>query len=181
MEQSVDKSEQTRRRQSGRSRITVAGVMLGLGLGGFFDGIVIHQLLQWHHMLTSAGYPATSVENLQINTLWDGLFHALTWVLTVVGVFLLRRAYAAGERPGSLASFIGLLLIGWGLFNLAEGLLNHYLIGIHHVRDDLPPGLGQQLWDLGFLFWGAAMVVAGWWLSRRPRPGGNFTVDANPQ
>jgi uncharacterized membrane protein len=35
-----------------------AGILLGLGLGGFFDGIIWHQVLQWHHMLTSAGYPA---------------------------------------------------------------------------------------------------------------------------
>ena len=35
-----------------------AGILFGLGLGGFFDGIVLHQVLQWHHMLTSAGYPA---------------------------------------------------------------------------------------------------------------------------
>src|SRR5215204_3867153 len=52
-----------------------AGILFGLGLGGFFDGIVLHQILQWHHMLTSAGYPADSVENLKINTFWDGLFH----------------------------------------------------------------------------------------------------------
>ncbi|TIP73091.1 MAG: DUF2243 domain-containing protein, partial [Mesorhizobium sp.] len=31
---------------------TSAGILLGLGLGGFFDGIVLHQLLQWHHMAT---------------------------------------------------------------------------------------------------------------------------------
>ncbi len=73
----------------------------------------------------------------------------------------------AGERPSSLASFIGLLLIGWGLFNLVERVLNHYLIGIHHVRDDLPAGLGRQLWDFGFLLWGAAMAAIGWWLARR--------------
>ena len=42
-----------------------AGILFGLGLGGFFDGIVLHQMLQWHHMLTDAGYPATSVENLK--------------------------------------------------------------------------------------------------------------------
>jgi uncharacterized membrane protein len=28
---------------------TAAGIFLGLGLGGFFDGIVLHQILQWHH------------------------------------------------------------------------------------------------------------------------------------
>ena len=30
-----------------------AGILLGVGLGGFFDGIVLHQLLQWHHMITN--------------------------------------------------------------------------------------------------------------------------------
>jgi uncharacterized membrane protein len=34
-----------------------AGILFGLGLGGFFDGIVLHQILQWHHMVTNAGYP----------------------------------------------------------------------------------------------------------------------------
>jgi uncharacterized membrane protein len=46
-----------------------AGVMFGLGLGGFFDGIVFHQILQWHHMVTSAGFPPDSVHNLQVNSL----------------------------------------------------------------------------------------------------------------
>ena len=45
----------------GRS-LLMAGVLFGLGLGGFFDGIVFHQILQWHHMV-SVRYPATSVEN----------------------------------------------------------------------------------------------------------------------
>src|SRR5215211_1485884 len=60
--------------------LVAAGIWLGLGLGGFFDGIVFHQILQWHHMLTSAGYPATSFANLQLNTLADGLFHVATYL-----------------------------------------------------------------------------------------------------
>jgi len=66
--------------------LIVGGIWLGLGLGGFFDGIVFHQLLQWHHMLTSAGYPATSVANLQLNTLADGLFHVATYLFTLIGL-----------------------------------------------------------------------------------------------
>jgi uncharacterized membrane protein len=31
------------------------GLLLGLGLGGFIDGIVMHQILQWHHLLTGTG------------------------------------------------------------------------------------------------------------------------------
>ncbi len=61
-----------------------AGVLFGLGLGGFFDGIVLHQILQWHHMLTSAGYPPDSVRNLQVNVMWDGIFHMSTWVFTAL-------------------------------------------------------------------------------------------------
>jgi uncharacterized membrane protein len=63
-----------------------AGILLGLGLGGFFDGIVLHQMLQWHHMPTSAGYPPDTVQNLEVNTLWDGIFHAGTYIFVVLGV-----------------------------------------------------------------------------------------------
>jgi uncharacterized membrane protein len=78
-----------------------AGVLFGLGLGGFFDGIVLHQVLQWHHMLTDAGYPPTSVENLKINTLWDGLFHATTYVFVVLGLIVLWRGGAASAGQAS--------------------------------------------------------------------------------
>jgi uncharacterized membrane protein len=55
------------------------GILLGIGLGGFVDGIVLHQILQWHHMLSSEGsHPTTTVAGLETNTLWDGLFHAAT-------------------------------------------------------------------------------------------------------
>ena len=71
-----------------------AGIFLGLGLGGFFDGIVLHQVLQWHHIATSAGYPPDSVENLEFNTLLDGLFHVATYVFVVLGLIILWRSAA---------------------------------------------------------------------------------------
>lgn len=39
-----------------------AGSLLGLGIGGSFDGFVLHKLLRWHHMATSAGYLVEGVE-----------------------------------------------------------------------------------------------------------------------
>ena len=49
---------------------------MGLGLGGFLDGIVLHQILQWHHMLTDTGeHPMATVAGLETNTLADGFFH----------------------------------------------------------------------------------------------------------
>ena len=77
--------------QEDRQFLTAAGIFFGLGLGGFFDGIVLHQVLQWHHMVTSAGYSADTVENLEFNTLIDGLFHATTYVFIVIGLVLLWR------------------------------------------------------------------------------------------
>lgn len=156
-------------------RVMTSGILLGLGLGGFFDGIVLHQILQWHHMVTSAGYPADSVENLQINTLLDGIFHAATYVFVIAGVVVLFREGRSHLRGNwSTQRFIGALLIGFGAFNLVEGAVNHHLLGLHHVNETVPP-YQWIYWDIGFLAWGAAMLVGGLWLSRRPvasRPSG---------
>ena len=142
-----------------------AGVLLGLGLGGFFDGIVLHQLLQWHHMLSNVSFfsPET-VPALRTNTLADGLFHAVTYIFTVLGVALLWRTLRSGER-GTARQLIGLALLGWGLFNVVEGIVDHLLLGIHHVNETAPRE--QWLWwDIGFLLWGAAMIAGGWRLWR---------------
>jgi uncharacterized membrane protein len=134
-------------------------LLLGIGLGGFVDGIVLHQILQWHHLLTSTdGNPMTTVSGLEANTLADGLFHAATWVAVAVGSWLMWRAWRAGRLAPPLRAHLGLMLAGWGAFNLVEGLIDHQLLGIHHVRDDLGGPLG---WDLGFLAFGALLVAVG--------------------
>ena len=143
-----------------------AGILLGMGLGGFFDGIVLHQVLQWHHMLTSAGYPAESIENLRVNVMWDGLFHASTYIFTVLGLYILWRSSRMRHILWSGKLLIGTILIGWGLFNLAEGTFDHHILGIHHVNETAPR---EQwiYWDIAFLVWGAAMLFVGWVLLRR--------------
>jgi uncharacterized membrane protein len=134
-------------------------LLLGIGLGGFIDGIVLHQLLQWHHMLTSTGdHPATTVAGLEANTVGDGFFHLGTWVVVLAGTILLVRAWRRGQIAPPWRAHAGMLLAGWGAFNLAEGLVDHQLLGIHHVRDDLGGPIG---WDLAFLALGAALVVGG--------------------
>lgn len=142
-----------------------AGLLLGFGLGGFFDGIVLHQILQWHHMVSHVeDYPVTTVAGLKANTLADGLFHAATYLFVVVGVWYLWRYAGREDRPWSTRAFIGLLLVGFGAFNVVEGVVDHHLLELHHVRED---SSNQLAWDLGFLAWGVAMIVGGWWLSRR--------------
>jgi uncharacterized membrane protein len=142
---------------------TSAGILFGLGLGGFFDGIVLHQVLQWHHMLTSAGYPADSVHNLEVNVMWDGLFHASTYLFTALGLWTLWRYSRRSHIRWSGKLLPGSMLMGWGIFNLVEGLVDHHLLGIHHVNETV--AREQWLyWDIGFLVWGAAMLIGGWLL-----------------
>jgi uncharacterized membrane protein len=145
-----------------------AGLLFGLGLGGFFDGIVLHQVLQWHHMLTSAGYPANSVPNLEVNTLWDGFFHLSTYIFVVLGLLILWRAAQRTHVRWSGKLLAGTMLIGFGLFNLVEGIVDHQLLGIHHVNETVPP-TQWIYWDIGFLVWGALMLLWGWQLMRAGR------------
>jgi uncharacterized membrane protein len=143
-----------------------AGVLLGIGLGGFFDGIVLHQILQWHHMLSSQGdYRTTTVDGLEVNTLWDGLFHVTTYLAVVVGLALMWRTGRLSPKPWPVRFLLGLLLVGWGTFNLVEGMLNHHLLTIHHVNETV--ARNQWIWwDLGFLLWGAVMLFGGGLLAR---------------
>jgi uncharacterized membrane protein len=130
-----------------------------LGLGGFVDGILLHQILQWHHMLSDTGdHPATTLAGLEANTLADGFFHLGTWAFVGAATLMTVRAWQRGELAPPWRPHAGQLLIGWGVFNLVEGLIDHALLGIHHVRDDLGGPIG---WDLGFLGFGALLVVAG--------------------
>ena len=144
--------------------LLAAGVLLGTGLGGFVDGILLHQLLQWHSMLSSR-LPPTDLVAMKINMFWDGLFHAFTWGMTVGGVGLLWRAGQRPEVPWSTRSFVGALAIGWGAFNVVEGLIDHQLLGVHHVH----PGEAQLAWDVGFLVLGALLVGGGGLLVRAGR------------
>jgi uncharacterized membrane protein len=138
---------------------------MGIGLGGFVDGILLHQILQWHHMLTSTGeFPSKTVAGLEANTLADGFFHLATWIFVAVAMTLTVRAWREGKLAPPWKTHFGLLLAGWGAFNLVEGLIDHEIIGIHHVRDDLGGPIG---WDLGFLALGALLVVCGLALKRR--------------
>jgi uncharacterized membrane protein len=143
--------------------------VLGLGLGGFIDGIVLHQILQWHHLLTDTGdHPGDTVSGLEANTLADGLFHLATWFLVAAGMLLTVRSWQRRELAPPWRVHLGMLLAGWGAFNLVEGLVDHQLLGIHHVRDDLGGPLG---WDLAFLGFGMLLVIAGMVLARRARAG----------
>jgi uncharacterized membrane protein len=139
-----------------------SGLLFGLGLGGFVDGIVLHQILQWHHMV-SAETPPTTLAGLELNTLADGFFHLATWFLVAAASVTSIAAWRQGRLAPSWSFHLGLVLAGWGIFNLVEGLIDHQLLGVHHVRDDLGAPLS---WDLGFLASGLLLIAGGWLLHR---------------
>jgi uncharacterized membrane protein len=141
-----------------------AGLLYGLGLGGFVDGIVLHQILQWHHMVSNVeGRSPRTLAGLEVNTMADGFFHLVTWCFVLGASIVTLAQWRQGRLAPNARFHAGLVLVGWGLFNLVEGLVDHQLLGVHHVRDDLG---GPLSWDLGFLVLGAALVVAGWLVHR---------------
>ena len=147
-----------------RTPTAVPGLLLGLGFGGFVDGIVLHQILQWHNML-SAQLPPTTMEAMRVNMAFDGYFDAFNWVVAMAGVWALWAAGRRGTLPDGRRLF-GQLVLGWGLFNLVEGVIDHHLLRLHHVVD-LPAHVPVMDWlFLGvggvlFLVLGAALARRG--------------------
>jgi uncharacterized membrane protein len=125
-------------------------VLIGVGVAGFLDETVFHQLLHWHHFYDK-GTPAAGLAS-------DGFFHAGSWICTVVGIFL----FADLQRRGGTVTkrlWAGLLL-GWGGFQLYDGLVQHKMLGLHQIRyhvDLLPYDL---VWDLA----GAIGILIGLFL-----------------
>ncbi len=139
-----------------------AGLAVGVGMGGFLDGIVFHQILQTHHMLT-ARIPKDSVVRLQQNMVWDGFFHVFTWIVTAAGIGMLFRARSVPGLVWSSHTFGGAILMGWGLFNMVEGFIDHHLLHLHHVFEPL----GVSIYDHIFLLAGLALFLIGLRIIRR--------------
>jgi uncharacterized membrane protein len=137
--------------------LTTAGIFLGIGMGGFVDGILFHQILQLHGMLTGR-LAKTSITNVEINMFWDGIFHVFTW-------FLLFQSQRVPNILWSGRVLAGAMFIGWGLFNLAEGIVDHHLLHLHHVVESR----GQSIFDVLFLVSGAVFTVVGWQLIKSTR------------
>jgi uncharacterized membrane protein len=143
-------------------RATVAGILIGIGMGGFVDGIVLHQIAQWHNMLSNIVPPHT-MDGMRVNMTWDGLFHALIWIVTLVGILRLWSAAYARDPIPSAQAFTGQLILGWGIFNLVEGIIDHQILGLHNVRE-VP---NYTVYNLTFLAVGGVLfILIGWLLMR---------------
>jgi uncharacterized membrane protein len=84
------------------TRARQAGIMLGFGLGAFFEGALLHPIA--------------------------GFIYLGAWLVALGGVSLL---WSALRGPGPLPSgrnFVGCYLVGWGVLNMVEGVLRHDLL-----------------------------------------------------
>ena len=139
------------------------GLLFGLGFGGFVDGIVLREILQWHHMICGAQSSET-LAGLPLNVAADGFFHVVTgcwswpvpsspWCHGAKGALRPHSRFTSGCWWPSGASSTSL-----------KDLIDHQLLGVHHARDDLGTPLS---WDIGFLVFGVTLIGAGWVLYRR--------------
>jgi uncharacterized membrane protein len=146
-----------------------AGVVLGMGFGGLADGIVLHSILGWHHLICAGAdtfCQPTSIEQLKLESTRDGYFDLGLWLVVLAGTAMLFNA-ARRLGPSARARVLfGSMLAGCGMFNFLEGLIDHQILGIHHV---LPGDAHQFLFDMLYLANGALFFAIGACLIRRPR------------
>lgn len=135
------------------------GAVLGFALGGFFDGILLHQILQWHHLLSLV----PGIADMRLQVLWDGYFHALMYVIAAIGMFGLWRAYKSGQEGWGRPLF-GAVLVGFGIWHIVDSVASHWVLGIHRIKLDSPNPL---MWDLiWFTAFGVAPLVIGFLMLR---------------
>lgn len=146
-----------------RSSWTRWGAVLGFALGGFFDGILLHQILQWHHLLSLV----PGMADVRLQVLWDGYFHALMYVIAAVALFGLWRAHKSGQEGWGQPLF-GVVLVGFGLWHIVDSVASHWVLGIHRIKLDSPNPL---IWDLIWLTaFGIVPLVIGVLMLRGFRP-----------
>ncbi|OLP60317.1 hypothetical protein BJF93_15275 [Xaviernesmea oryzae] len=133
-----------------------AGFALGFGIGGFFDGILLHQVLQWHHLLSGV---EQARQDIRVLILWDGLFHLLMYIIAGLGLWLLWRTRKECAETGADRHLLAQAFIGFGSWHMLDGILSHWILGIHRIRMDVDNPL---FWDLlWFVLFGIVPAIFG--------------------
>ena len=132
------------------------GILVGIGLAGTLDEVVLHQLLAWHHFYDRS--------TTTVGLVSDGLFHLFSTAVLVIGLIQLVERRRTTPDPPRVA--LAGILLGAGGFNLYDGTIQHKLLGLHQVRANAPNNLP---YDLAFLALAAAVALAGAALLRRSR------------
>jgi uncharacterized membrane protein len=135
--------------------LVIGSFVLGFGFVGAMDGVIFHQLLQWHSVIMDTD------RHGQI--LSDGIFHFAVTITLVVGGFLLWLAGNPTDHSRGTRLLMGGFLFGGGIFNVVEGIINHHILQIHRVKPGDPNAL---VYDLLFLAVGIILIIVGQMLKR---------------
>jgi uncharacterized membrane protein len=150
-------------------RFRWAGYLIGIALGGFFDGILLHQVLQWHHLLSLVDSPV--LQDIRAQILADGLFHVLMYLIALWGLVLLWRSRQAFAQPSGGRMLAAAVLLGFGVWNIIDVVLFHWVLVIHRIRVDSAYPL---FWDIGWLvLFGPPFLLAARVVRRRAASGLN--------
>ncbi len=66
------------------------------------------------------------------------MFHASTYIFVAIGLAILWRAARRPHLPWSGKMLAGSMLMGFGIFNVVEGIVNHHILQVHHVNETVP-------------------------------------------
>jgi len=143
-----------------------AGYLLGFALGGFFDGILLHQVLQWHHVFSAVERPPFG--DIRVQIMADGVFHAAMYAIALAGLWSLFRARHIFAEKAADRLLVANALIGFGIWHAVDAVLLHWILEIHHIRMATTNPL---LWDiLWFAVFGLLFIAVGILLRRRAEP-----------
>ncbi|WP_370519928.1 DUF2243 domain-containing protein [Bordetella sp. 15P40C-2] len=147
-----------------------AGVWLGFAMGGFFDGILLHQILQWHHLLSAIQTGALGSLRMQVTI--DGWFHALMYVIAAIGLWNLYLYRSTSGKSPDFSVIWPRFWMGFGVWHIIDAVFSHWITGIHRIKMDSSMPLA---WDLAWVVvFGIVPFMWGW----RRRDGGSGTPGA---
>ena len=143
------------RQQGSGNGLPIAGAfILGFALSAFFDGILLHQVLQWHHLLSLV--QGEAFRDMRVQILADGIFHLASYFLAAAGTLLLWRSRRTASPDRIILAWA---IFGFAAWQFVDVIVVHWAIGLHRVRVDVPDPLP---WDIGWLVaFGILPLIAG--------------------
>jgi|SRR5436853_6896482 len=100
--------------------VYIGAAVMGFAFSGFFDGILLHQVLQWHHFLSLV--PGKRYDNIEVQILAAGIFHAAMYLFAIARLIMIWRR---GERGPDGRLLRAWAVLGFSIWQFADVILAH--------------------------------------------------------